>query len=81
MAEISFSVVSNSTISGESSERIPLAAAMVFSKLAAGLVILTEAGGKITTFDGGDYDLNAPNIAASNVVLHAKLLSCLDVRD
>ena len=48
---------------------------------AAGLVILTEAGGKITTFDGGDYDLNAPNIAASNGVLHAKLLSCLDVRD
>ena len=24
---------------------------------AAGLLIVTEAGGKITTFDGGDYDL------------------------
>jgi myo-inositol-1(or 4)-monophosphatase len=44
---------------------------------AAGLLIVTEAGGKITTFDGGDYDLNAPNILASNGGLHAQLLSCL----
>jgi myo-inositol-1(or 4)-monophosphatase len=41
---------------------------------AAGLVIVTEAGGKITTFDGGAYDIYAPNIAGSNGVLHQKIL-------
>ncbi len=40
---------------------------------AAGLLIVTEAGGKITTFDGGDYDLYSPNILASNGVLHREL--------
>jgi myo-inositol-1(or 4)-monophosphatase len=44
---------------------------------AAGLLILTEAGGKITTFDGRDYGLYSPNIVASNGELHAKLISCL----
>jgi myo-inositol-1(or 4)-monophosphatase len=44
---------------------------------AAGLVIVTEAGGKITTFDGGAYDLCAPNIAASNALIHSPLLSLL----
>jgi len=41
---------------------------------AAGLIIVTEAGGKITTFDGGDYDVYAPNIMASNGLLHGELL-------
>ena len=40
---------------------------------AAGCVIVTEAGGKITTFDGGEYDLYSPNILASNGVLHGEL--------
>jgi myo-inositol-1(or 4)-monophosphatase len=44
---------------------------------AAGVVIVNEAGGKITTFDGGEYDVFAPNIAVSNGVLHEKLLKCL----
>ncbi|MBM4301558.1 MAG: inositol monophosphatase [Deltaproteobacteria bacterium] len=44
---------------------------------AAGLLIVTEAGGKITTFDGRDYDLDAPNILASNGVLHGKILNLL----
>ena len=48
---------------------------------AAGLLIVTEAGGKITTFDGGDYDLYSPNILASNGVLHPELLSCLSEQD
>jgi myo-inositol-1(or 4)-monophosphatase len=48
---------------------------------AAGLLIVTEAGGKITTFDGGDYDIDAPNITASNGVLHSKLLYYLNVQD
>jgi myo-inositol-1(or 4)-monophosphatase len=45
---------------------------------AAGLLIIHEAGGKITTFNGGDYDIYAPNIAASNGFLHEHLLSCLN---
>jgi myo-inositol-1(or 4)-monophosphatase len=44
---------------------------------AAGLIIATEAGGKITTFDGRSYDIYAPNIVASNGVLHKELLDCL----
>jgi len=44
---------------------------------AAGLLIVTEAGGKITTFDGGAYDICAPTIAASNALIHSPLLSLL----
>jgi myo-inositol-1(or 4)-monophosphatase len=44
---------------------------------AAGLVIVTEAGGKITTFDGRDYDIYAPNIAASNGELHDKIIDII----
>jgi myo-inositol-1(or 4)-monophosphatase len=44
---------------------------------AAGLLIVTEAGGKITTFDGGDYDIYAPNILASNGRMHKQLLNLL----
>jgi myo-inositol-1(or 4)-monophosphatase len=48
---------------------------------AAGLIIVTEAGGKITTFDGRDYDLYSPNILASNGVLHGELLDCLVLKE
>jgi myo-inositol-1(or 4)-monophosphatase len=44
---------------------------------AAGLIIVIEAGGKITTFDGGDYDLYSPNIVASNGALHRELVERL----
>jgi myo-inositol-1(or 4)-monophosphatase len=40
---------------------------------AAGLLIVTEAGGRITTFEGRDYDIYSPNILASNGVLHREL--------
>jgi myo-inositol-1(or 4)-monophosphatase len=45
---------------------------------AAGCLIVTEAGGKITTFDGGEYDLYSPNILASNGGLHEELLEKLN---
>jgi len=48
---------------------------------AAGLLIVTEAGGKITTFDGGAYDIYSPNILASNGVLHPQILSRLTEQD
>ncbi|MFZ5453967.1 MAG: inositol monophosphatase family protein [Thermodesulfobacteriota bacterium] len=41
---------------------------------AAGLLIIEEAGGKVTTFSGGDYNIYAPNILASNEILHSQLL-------
>jgi myo-inositol-1(or 4)-monophosphatase len=44
---------------------------------AAGLLIVLEAGGRITTFDGGAYDLYAANIVASNGALHEHLLACM----
>jgi myo-inositol-1(or 4)-monophosphatase len=44
---------------------------------AAGLLIVTAAGGKITTFEGRDYDIYSPNILASNGVLHGKILNLL----
>jgi myo-inositol-1(or 4)-monophosphatase len=46
---------------------------------AAGLVIVTEAGGKITTFDDRDYDLDSPNILASNGVLHDKIIDIIKI--
>ena len=48
---------------------------------AAGLLMVSEAGGKITTFDGRDYDIYAPNMVASNGVLHPQLLSRLTEQD
>jgi len=45
---------------------------------AAGLLIVQEAGGRITTFSGGDYDIYAPNILASNESLHDNILSLLN---
>jgi myo-inositol-1(or 4)-monophosphatase len=47
---------------------------------AAGCLIVTEAGGKITTFDGGDYDLYSPNILASNGMLHQGLSGLIQER-
>jgi myo-inositol-1(or 4)-monophosphatase len=44
---------------------------------AAGFLIINEAGGKITTFSGGDYDMYAPNIVASNRVLHDKIIDII----
>ena len=45
---------------------------------AAGLLLVEEAGGRVTTFDGGAYDIYSPNILASNGVLHANLFQALN---
>jgi myo-inositol-1(or 4)-monophosphatase len=47
---------------------------------AAGCLIVTEAGGRITTFDGGPYDLSSPTILASNGVLHQGLAELIHER-
>ncbi len=44
---------------------------------AAGLLLIREAGGRITTFSGGPYDIFSPNLLASNGVLHDQLLQNL----
>ncbi len=45
---------------------------------AAGIVIISEAGGRVTTLDGGEYDIYSPNILASNGFLHNKIMACLN---
>jgi myo-inositol-1(or 4)-monophosphatase len=38
--------------------------------VAAGVLIVREAGGRVTALDGGDYDLYSPEILASNALVH-----------
>ncbi len=45
--------------------------------LAAGLILVTEAGGMVTDADGGDDPLAAGSICAANLELHPKLLERL----
>jgi myo-inositol-1(or 4)-monophosphatase len=44
---------------------------------AAGLLLISEAGGRLSSFNGGPYDLYSPNILCSNGWLHEKLLTLL----
>ena len=44
---------------------------------AAGLLLIEEAGGRITRFDGGAYDIYSPNILASNGLVHDKIFASL----
>jgi myo-inositol-1(or 4)-monophosphatase len=39
----------------------------------AGLLILTEAGGKATRMDGSPYDIHQPDILASNGKIHGQM--------
>jgi myo-inositol-1(or 4)-monophosphatase len=42
---------------------------------AAGVLILEEAGGKVTRFDGSPFELNSRETVASNGLLHAALIA------
>ena len=44
---------------------------------AAGTLIVTEAGGLISTFKGEAYELTSPDIAVSNGLIHTEILKCL----
>jgi myo-inositol-1(or 4)-monophosphatase len=48
---------------------------------AAGLLLVREAGGRVTTFDGGEYDIFQNTILASNGPLHEPLRGMLVVKD
>jgi myo-inositol-1(or 4)-monophosphatase len=45
--------------------------------MAAGVLILEEAGGRITGMEGTGFDLNSGNIAASNKIIHNNFLQLL----
>ena len=45
--------------------------------VAAGALIVLEAGGNVTGFDGGAFDINTPNILAANRGLHKDMLKVL----
>ncbi|MCW5977123.1 MAG: inositol monophosphatase [Bryobacteraceae bacterium] len=42
--------------------------------VAAGILLIEEAGGKVTTMRGQDFSLDAPHICASNAVVHQQIL-------
>lgn len=46
--------------------------------MAAGVVILREAGGKVSCLDGGPFDLYRGDILASNSKVHDELQQCMN---
>jgi myo-inositol-1(or 4)-monophosphatase len=47
--------------------------------VAAGLVLVEEAGGKITQFDGSPIDIYSPPVVASNNLLHHEMIRVLAI--
>jgi len=45
--------------------------------MAAGSLMVTEAGGRVTDFHGGPHHLSNPQIVASNGLLHEEMLRVL----
>lgn len=48
--------------------------------LAAGTLIVTEAGGKVTSPNGGNFDINSGHVLASNGLIHDEVLKALQGR-
>lgn len=48
--------------------------------LAAGVLIVAEAGGRVTDLRGGPHHLSNPQIVASNGLLHDEMLSVLAMK-
>lgn len=46
---------------------------------AAGVLLVTEAGGRLSTFEGGAYDIFAPTILATNGRVHEAMLAALKI--
>jgi myo-inositol-1(or 4)-monophosphatase len=46
--------------------------------VAAGVLLVREAGGRVTDFNGRDWRLGEPNIAASNGKVHAQILKVIN---
>jgi len=47
---------------------------------AAGSLLVTEAGGKVTDFSGGPFDIRLKEILASNGKIHQQMMSVLEHR-
>ncbi|MDH4196817.1 MAG: inositol monophosphatase [Candidatus Aminicenantes bacterium] len=47
--------------------------------VAAGSLIIREAGGRVTDFDSGDFDIFHPELAASNGLIHEEMLRVLNL--
>jgi myo-inositol-1(or 4)-monophosphatase len=45
--------------------------------VAAGVLMVREAGGIVTTFDGSDYDIFNDKVVASNGLIHAEMITML----
>jgi myo-inositol-1(or 4)-monophosphatase len=46
--------------------------------VAAGVLIVREAGGRVTDFSGRDWQLGQSNVAASNGLVHAQILKAVN---
>lgn len=47
--------------------------------MAAASIIVEEAGGKLSTFDGNDFSIFAPNLLATNSIIHRLMMDRLSV--
>lgn len=45
--------------------------------VAAGVIIVKEAGGKITDYDGSEWDIQSKGIVASNKIIHEEVIKLL----
>lgn len=45
--------------------------------VAAGILLVREAGGVVTTFDGSSYDISNDRIVASNGLIHDEMVAML----
>jgi myo-inositol-1(or 4)-monophosphatase len=45
---------------------------------AAGVLLVREAGGMVTNFRGGPFDISSREVLASNGIIHAELLRIFD---
>jgi len=46
--------------------------------IAAAVLLVSEAGGKLSDFEGGPLDLSTPNVVASNARLHTFILKIIE---
>lgn len=46
--------------------------------MAAGAIIVEEAGGKVSKFDGSKFDINSNTIAATNGIIHKQILEAVN---
>jgi myo-inositol-1(or 4)-monophosphatase len=44
---------------------------------AAGMLLITEAGGRCTTLEGEPYHVNSPGVLATNGLIHDELLDLM----